>query len=85
MPKTAKQIKSFFGITGYYRKFVKVYAKVAHGLTKYLKNNTEINKRAPQYISSFQKLKSLLMDPPILKFLTIAIGAVLFQNGHPIS
>lgn len=37
IPKTEKQIKSFLGITGYYRKFVKDYAKVAQPITKYLK------------------------------------------------
>lgn len=29
LPSTERQIKSFFGITGYYSEFVKYYAKVA--------------------------------------------------------
>jgi len=37
LPRTEKQIKSFLGITGYYRKFIKDYAKVAQPITKYLK------------------------------------------------
>ena len=97
LPDTEKQIKSFLGMTGYYRKFVKDYAKVAYGLTKYLKKNTKINKSDPQYIDSFQKLKSLLINAPILKYpdfnkkfkLTtdasdFALGAVLTQDEHPL-
>ncbi len=98
LPTTSKQIKSFLGITGYYRKFVRDYAKVAHGLTKYLKKDIKINTRDPQYISSFEKLKNLLVSPPILKYpdfnkkfgistdaSDFAIGAVLTQDSHPIS
>ena len=37
IPETPKQIKYFLGINAYYKKFIKDYAKIAHGLTKYLK------------------------------------------------
>lgn len=37
LPRNLKEIKSFLGITGYYRKFVKDYAKVAYPMVKYLK------------------------------------------------
>lgn len=53
LPETQKQIKQFLGITGYYRKFIKDYAKVAHGLTKYLKKSAKVNKNDPLYIDSF--------------------------------
>jgi len=35
LPESQKQIKSFLGATGYYRKFFKDYAKIAFGMTKY--------------------------------------------------
>lgn len=67
-------------------------------MTKYLKKNAKLNKNDLQYVNSFQKLKMLLVDPPIRKFsdFTIrfnlatdasefAIGSVLTQDGHPIS
>ena len=34
IPRNEKQIKSFLGLTGYYRKFVKDYAKVVQPMTK---------------------------------------------------
>lgn len=37
LPKTQKQIKQFLGLSGYYRKFIKDYSKIARPMTKYLK------------------------------------------------
>lgn len=97
LPKSEKQLKSFLGITGYYRKFIKDYAKIAHPLIKYLKKDSKINSNDPQYIQAFENLKILISSHPILRYpnydktFTIttdasdyAIGAVLSQDGHPI-
>ena len=97
IPTTQKQIKSFLGITGFYRKFVKDYAKIAGPILKYLKKNTTINLNDPSYISAFEKLKEIITTHPILRYpnfnkkfklLTdasnLAIGAVLSQEGHPV-
>lgn len=97
LPTTQKQIKSFLGITGYYRKFIKDYAKVAQPLTKYLKKDSKININDPNYINAYEKLKDMITSHPILRYpnfdknftLTtdasnFAIGAVLSQEGHPI-
>ena len=43
LPTNQREIKSFLGITGYYRRFIKDYSKVAHPLVKYLKKNARIN------------------------------------------
>lgn len=98
LPSTVKEIKQFLGISGYYRKFIKDYAKVAYPIIKYLKKDTKINKSDTEYINAFNKLKLLLTSDPILKSpnfdkpFTVtcdasnyAIGAVLSQNNHPIS
>lgn len=97
LPKTEKQIKSFLGLTGYYRKFVKDYAKVAQPMTKYLKKGIKVNINDPTYVEAFEKLKLLIISHPILRYpnfeqkftLTTdasnyAIGAVLSQEGHPV-
>lgn len=97
LPKTEKQLKSFLGMTGFYRKFIKDYSKVAYPLIKYLKKDMKINAKDPQYIEGFENLKLLISSHPILKFpnyekeFTVttdasdyAIGAVLSQDSHPI-
>lgn len=98
LPETQKQIKSFLGITGYYRKFIKDYAKIAQPLTKFLKKDSRINKLDPSYIHAFETMKTLMTTHPILKYpdftkefklntdaSNFAIGAVLLQDNHPIA
>lgn len=97
IPQSQKQIKSFLGITGYYRKFIKDYSKVAHPMIKYLKKNTKINTKDPNYINAFEKLKKIITETPILRYpdfnkkfkqvtdaSAFALGAILQQDNHPI-
>lgn len=96
IPKTRKAIKSFLGTTGYYRKFIKDYAKIAQPLTQCLKKDNQINENDQKYTEAFEKLKSLITEHPVLRYpdfkkkfvLTTdasqyAIGAVLSQEDHP--
>lgn len=98
LPKTAKQIKSFLGITGFYRKFIKDYAKIAYPMTKYLKKDQTVNTNDPCYLVAFEKLKDIVTNAPILRYpnfektfkiitdaSNFAIGSVLTQEGHPIA
>lgn len=97
LPNTVKAIKSFLGATGYYRKFIRDYAKVAYPMVKYLKKDAKLDTNDPNFINSFEKLKKIITEPPVLKFPDFtktfqlvtdaslnALGAVLQQNGHPI-
>lgn len=97
LPHTERQLRGFLGMTGYYRKFIEGYAKLACPMTRYLKKNAKINIKDPEYISAFEKLKKNLIQHPILKFpnfdqsfeLTTdasnyAIGAVLSQGKQPV-
>lgn len=85
------------GLTGYYRKFIEGYAKLALPMTKYLKKGNKINPNDPEYIAAFEKLKQNIMEHPILKFpdftktfelvtdaSNYAIGAVLTQGKQPV-
>lgn len=96
LTRNRKEIKSFLGITGYYRKFIKDYAKVASPMIHFLKKNIKINRRDKLYRKSFEDLKLLITSDPVLRnpdfsefTLTTdasqnAIGAVLSQSNHPI-
>lgn len=98
LPTSQKQIKSFLGMTGFYRKFIKDYAKIAYPMTKFLKKNQKVNVNDPDYIVAFEKLKELVTNSPILRYpnfdkrfkivtdaSNFAIGAVLTQDGHPVA
>lgn len=97
IPKTQKEIRSFLGLLGYYRKFIKNFAKVTKPLTKCLKKGETVT-LTPEFKDAFENCKTLLCNDPILKYpdfdkqfeLTtdasnFAIGAILSQDEHPIA
>lgn len=95
IPTTQKEIKSFLGLAGYYRRFIKDFAKISKPLTLCLKKNAKVVHNQ-SFRESFNHLKKLLINAPILRYpdftqtfvLTtdasnIAIGAVLSQSNPP--
>lgn len=92
IPETVTQIKSFLGLIGYYRKFIKDFAKITRPLTACLKKGRKIVING-EYKECFETCKKLLTNAPLLQFpdfsktfiLTtdasnFAIGAVLSQG-----
>ena len=68
LPTTKKEMQSFLGLVGYYRKFIQNFAEIALPLTD------RVRKSAPNKIGwdksaedAFQRLKSELCQAPILK------------------
>ena len=69
VPKTQKQVKSFLGMCGFYRKFVESYSKIAAPLNMLLKK--EYEKKifwSAECQDSFDKLKQALLSAPILAY-----------------
>ena len=66
-PKTQKDVKSFLGLAGYYRRFISDFSKIAKPLNDLLKKNIEWSWTEKQE-NSFQELKSKLVKPPVLQF-----------------
>jgi transposase InsO family protein len=64
-PKTKKEVKGFLGLTGYYRKFIQGYSKVALPLTELTKNNVGFVWGAEQQ-EAFDQLKMKLTSAEIL-------------------
>jgi RNase H-like domain found in reverse transcriptase/Reverse transcriptase (RNA-dependent DNA polymerase)/Integrase zinc binding domain/Integrase core domain len=91
-PKNQKQIKSFLGLSGYYRRFIPNFAKISKPLTKLLQKDVQFNFDS-ECRKSFNELKQAIITSPILIYpnfdepfiLTTdasayAIGAVLSQG-----
>lgn len=96
-PTDAKQLWSFLGLFGYYRKFIRNYGVISWPLTDLFKKHTVFH-WTPDLQSSFDTLKVALASAPVLslpdftKSFTIetdasapGIGAVLSQQGCPIA
>ena len=95
VPTTKSDVRTFLGLTGYYRKFIQEYAEIAAPLTDLTRKN------APNHVqwtaecdSAFNRLKDCLCCEPILRSPDFslpfvlqtdasgrAIGAVLSQVG----
>jgi hypothetical protein len=95
-PKNISKLRGFLGLTGYYQRFIKNYAHLTTPLSNLLKkksfkwdNNAE---------DCFETLKMFMSSTPVLEtpdftkpFIVecdasrIGIGAVLMQDGHPIT
>ena len=66
-PKTPKQIRSFLGMTNYYKKFIDRYAQRSAPLRDLLSKEVPFEWGEAQE-KSFQDLKTALLSPPILRF-----------------
>jgi hypothetical protein len=65
IPTTITEVRSFFGLTGYYRRFIEGFSKIAKPMTSLLENGREF-KWDEKCQDSFDKLKKRLMSPPVL-------------------
>lgn len=80
------------GLLGYYRKFIKTFARITKPFTLCLKKDAKIE-ITPQYIKCFEDCKNLLTNDPVLQYTDFtkdfnltndasnaAIGGVLSQG-----
>lgn len=95
-PTSPTTLRSFLGLMGFYRKFIRNYAAVASPLTTRLRKDQFSWSPAAEH--AFHHLKQLMTQAPVLATpnfslpFTIeidasgsAMGAVLLQDGHPIA
>ena len=95
-PKTIRDVRSFLGMTSYYRKYVPNFSKIAKPLNSLTRKHARFL-WTPEAQSAFDTLKQSLLAAPILAFPDIskpfrlytdasqyALGAVLVQeqDGH---
>ena len=67
VPNSAKEIKQFLGLTGYYRKFVPRFADISRPLTTLMKKDVKFEWTSACQ-KSFELLKEALCGEPVLKY-----------------
>eukprot|EP00267_Zea_mays_P041848 XP_020393779.1 uncharacterized protein LOC103628713 [Zea mays] len=96
-PSCVKELRSFLGLAGYYRKFIRHFGVICQPLTALLKKGV-LYIWTSDHACAFQTLKTALTQAPVLSlpnftapfFLetdasAVGVGAVLMQHGHPLA
>jgi hypothetical protein len=91
------EIRSFLGLTGYYRRIIEGFSKIVEPLTTLLEKDREF-KRTGACQSSFEELKKRLTTTPVLVMPDLqksfdiycdvsrqGLGCVFMQEGHVIA
>ena len=96
-PASAKQVRSFLGFVGFYRRYIKDFARISRPLSALtMKNKVFVWTQDCEL--AFLELKRQMVSPPVLKLSEVgkpfeiwtdasdyAIGACLHQEGRPVA
>jgi len=93
-PTSVKQVQSFLGLSGYFRKFIPGYSAIARPLTNLLRANVKFHFGTVEK-DAFKRLKIMLSDKPILNLYRVkaetelhtdasalGYGAILLQRNN---
>ena len=96
-PRNVTEVRSFLGLAGYYRRFVRGFFVVASLLTKLLRKGIKFE-WTDKCQNSFEQLKGMLVEAPVLTQPTsgkeytlysdasgIGLGCVLIQDGKVVA
>ena len=76
LPRNVSELRSFLGLTNYYRSFCEGYAQVAAPLTEMLRRNEPIE-WTERRLRAFNELKDFLVKPPTLAIIQDDVDLVL--------
>ena len=79
-PTTVKQLRGFLGLTSYYRKFIRDFAKVAQPLTEMTGSKVPFQWSEKQQ-QAFEFLKEKLTSPPLLAYPQFDKDFILFTDA----
>ena len=96
-PQNVTEVRSFMGLAGYYRRFVRGFSVIASPLTKLLRKGIKFE-WTDKCQNSFEQLKGMLVEAPVLTQPTsrkvytlysdascIGLGCVLMQDGKVVA
>ena len=82
-PRSVTEVRSFFGLAGYYRRFVKGFSVIASPLTKLLRKGVMFE-WSNKCQNSFEQLKEMLVEAPVLTQPTSGKEYTLYSDASSI-
>ncbi|KAA3470565.1 DNA/RNA polymerase superfamily protein [Gossypium australe] len=82
-PRNVSEVRSFLGLVGYYRRFMKGFSMIATLMTRLLQKDDKFE-WSVNYQQSFEQLKALLTEAPVDTSLN-GLGSVLMQEGKVVA
>ena len=79
-PVNPKQVCAFLGLVGYYRKFIKNFAKIAKPLTMLTRMDIKFE-WMETHRCAFMKLKDTIMKAPILRYLDMTKPYTVYMDA----
>ena len=79
-PKTPKQVRAFLGLVGYYRKFIKGFAKITKPLTLLTRQQVKFD-WTPEHQEAFIHLIEAIVQAPILHYPNPNKTYIIYMNA----
>ena len=79
-PVNPKQVRAFLGLVGYYRKFIKNFAKIAKPLTMLTRMDVKFEWKETHHCA-FMKLKDAIIQAPILRYPDTTKPYVMYMDA----
>ena len=79
-PINVKEVRSFLGLAGYYRRFIKGFSMTTDPMTRLLQKNVKYE-WSEKCQRSFDKLKAFLIEAPVLTQTTSGREYVIFSDA----
>ena len=82
-PRNVIEVRSFLGLAGYYKRFVKGFSMTAAPMTRLLQKNVkfEWSEKCQASFEKFEKLKAFLTEAHVLTQPTYGKEYVIFSNA----
>ena len=82
-PTSVTQVRSFLGLVGYYRRFIKGFSKIAAPLNNLLETNKPFA-WTEECTKGYQELKDLLLKEPVVAYQDFTVPFRLYTNASNI-
>ena len=79
-PVNPKQVRAFLGLVGYYRKFIKNFAKIAKSLTVLTRMDVKFE-WTETHRCAFMTLKDAIIQAPILRYLDTTKPYIVYMDA----